>query len=204
MAKNIVPRWEWRTFGSSFEPHLALIQNRELGNYKKSCEIYILSKNNSNNIKIRNGVLEVKTLQAISDEGLERWYPAMKAHFPLNREHKAELERFLGVRIPVLPQSGGISLTGFLRFVEAYASCLRTVTVEKARYIYVIEACIVEFVKAVVQGRRVNSICVEQTDARLVKDVMSNLGFSGAHNISYVKALKKATRFYNCENIYKI
>ena len=38
---KIIPRWEWRTFGSKFGVSEEKIQNHKLGNFKRSSEKYI-------------------------------------------------------------------------------------------------------------------------------------------------------------------
>lgn len=190
LAKKIVPRWEWRTFGNSFGPRVELIRNRDLGNYKESREIYLLSKTSNTNIKIRNQVLEVKLLQAVNEANLEQWCPADKALFPLTREQVAKIEEYLRTRIVVF-DGAQVNLDKFLRFAASRTVALKTVQVEKRRYIYVIEQCIVEFVKAVAGGRPFSTICVEHPDAQRVAAVVKLLKLDDSPNVSYVKALKE-------------
>ena len=189
LAKKVVPRWEWRTFGNSFGPRLELIRNRDLGNYKESREIYILSRASNTNIKVRNQTLEVKVLQAVNDAKLEQWYPADKVCFPLTREQVGKLEEYLRTRIIIL-DGAQVQLDRFLRFADSRAVSLKTVQVDKKRYIYVIEQCIVEYVKAVAGGRPFSTICVEHPDAQRVAAVVKLLKLDDCPNVSYVKALK--------------
>jgi len=188
-VKKIVPRWEWRTFRHSFGPRLDLLRDRELGNYKESREIYILSRASNSNIKVRNQTLEVKTLQAVNEAKLEQWCPVIKACFPLTREQMVSLADYLKTRIAVL-DGAPMTLEKLLRFADNRAVSLKTVQVEKRRYIYVIEQCIVEYVRAVAGGRAFSSICVEHVDPARVAAVVKSLKLDDCSNISYVKALK--------------
>ena len=79
----IVPRWEWRTFGERFD-----VAEDELGalapdRIEQSDELYLLSLDGTDTVKVRGGLLDIKHLEEVSDEGLERWMPVMKAAFPL-------------------------------------------------------------------------------------------------------------------------
>src|SRR4029453_7408748 len=80
---SIVPRWEWRAFGRSFgtaeESFAALDPER----VQESDELYVLSKTVDENVKVRDGLLDVKQLEHVNPDGLEQWVPVMKEPFPL-------------------------------------------------------------------------------------------------------------------------
>ena len=105
------------------------------------------------------------------------------------REQLANLEGYLKTKMVVVDGTL-ISLEKFLRFADSRAVSLKTVQVEKRRYIYVIEQCIVEYVRAMADARPFSTICVEHTDPQRVAAVVRMLGLDGMPNISYVKALK--------------
>ena len=81
---EIVPRWEWRTFGESFgaaeERFGALAPER----VQESDEVYLVSRDSDETVKVRDGLLDVKHLEQVDDDGLEQWLPVMKAAFPLS------------------------------------------------------------------------------------------------------------------------
>ena len=81
MSRSI-PRWEWRTFGEAFgdadERFAALSRER----VEESDEIYLLSIASDASVKVRDGLLDVKLLQAVNDDGLEQWKPVLKAGLP--------------------------------------------------------------------------------------------------------------------------
>ena len=86
MAKPIVARWEWRTFGAGFDEPEARIRNFEQGNFKESGEVYVLSRNSDENVKVRDDLLDIKSLQEVNADGLEQWFPVLKAGFPISVE----------------------------------------------------------------------------------------------------------------------
>src|SRR5262249_34293235 len=80
---EIVPRWEWRAFGEDFgeaESHFGALEPERV---QESDELYLLSRNSDENVKIRDDLLDVKTLEHVNDEGLEQWIPVLKAEFPV-------------------------------------------------------------------------------------------------------------------------
>ena len=60
---TIIPRWEWRTFGNEFGVAEEKIKAYEMGNFKKSEEKYILSRNSNDNTKIRDDLMDIKSLK---------------------------------------------------------------------------------------------------------------------------------------------
>ena len=78
----IVPRWEWRTFGSRFgiaeDRFGALTPGGDPGERR----IYLLG-GSGDNVKIRFDLMDIKVLRETDADGLERWEPVMKAGFPL-------------------------------------------------------------------------------------------------------------------------
>ena len=83
------PRFEFRTFGQSFEDEEYRMSRLSAAVPEKvwdrsSEEIYILSRTNDvNNTKIRDGKMDIKTFVQTVD-GLEQWNPLMKAEFPIS------------------------------------------------------------------------------------------------------------------------
>ena len=81
--EKIIPRWEWRTFGESFgeaEKRFAAFTPEKV---RESAEVYILSAVSNDNTKVRDLLMDIKTLQQVNEDGLEQWKPIMKGAFPL-------------------------------------------------------------------------------------------------------------------------
>ena len=97
----IVPRWEWRTFGSRFgraEDHFAALTPREV---KESDELYFLSAD-GDTVKVRDGLMDIKVLKEVNADGLEQWTPVMKSAFPLPRTDVAKVFEALRLDTPPL------------------------------------------------------------------------------------------------------
>ena len=78
----IIPRWEWRTFGTRFgaaEDHFAGLSP---GGIQESDELYLLS-GAGDNVKVRDDLMDIKVFVEADADGLEQWRPVMKAGFPL-------------------------------------------------------------------------------------------------------------------------
>src|SRR5512139_3833670 len=80
---TIVPRWEWRTFGTAFGAADAKFAALATEKVQESDEIYLLSPVTDANVKIRAELMDLKTLEQVSGAGLEQWRPVMKGTFPL-------------------------------------------------------------------------------------------------------------------------
>jgi exopolyphosphatase/guanosine-5'-triphosphate,3'-diphosphate pyrophosphatase len=103
---KIVPRWEWRTFAQSAPSADAVFETMEPA--VESEELYLLTPD-GDNVKVRNGLMDIKVLRETDDRGLQRWEPILKAPFPLDQETSRTV--FQGLRLP-LPDPGDEGLPG--------------------------------------------------------------------------------------------
>ena len=99
IMNKIIPRWEWRTFGEDFKAVEASFSRYNVQRIRESAEIYILSTKNDVNVKIRNELLDVKTLETVNEDGLEQWRPRMKASFPLSLSDLEKLTELLEIQL---------------------------------------------------------------------------------------------------------
>ena len=190
--EKIIPRWEWRTFGKEFGEAEAKIKQYELGNFKKSSEKYILSKNSNENTKIRDDLMDIKSLQQINKDKLEQWYPTMKEGFPILKEKIEVLFRdFFKVPVPVF-EHGAYTYEEFLEDLVGACQDLTVVDVEKERSIYVINMAIVEIAETTFNGLANRTICVEHADPENVINTVRELGLENLPNINYISAMKSA------------
>src|SRR5215467_1818864 len=79
----MVPRWEWRTFGSSFGTAEDRFAGLPVERVQEGSELYLLSLETDASVKMRAGALDVKQLQSVNADGLEQWKPVLNAGFPL-------------------------------------------------------------------------------------------------------------------------
>ena len=80
---NIVPRWEWRTFGEPLASRGTCWTTRAPDSTQESDELYVVSAHSDASVKVRDGLMDVKHLHRVDEAGLELWTPVMKAAFPL-------------------------------------------------------------------------------------------------------------------------
>lgn len=191
MAGKIIPRWEWRTFNDTFGVAEELIKANELGNFKKSQEKYILSRNSNENCKIRDDLMDIKSLVQINDDKLEQWYPTLKEGFPLSKETIIKLcTEFFKVEVPELTQDS-YTYEEYVALCEAHKD-LCVVDVYKERSIYTINEAIVEIAETKFNGVPMRTACVEHIDPENVIGVVRKLQLEGYPNINYIQAMKKA------------
>ena len=81
--ENIIPRWEWRTFTNDLGIAEVNIRKHAEGKTRESDEVYILSEVSMDNTKVRDDLMDIKTLQQVNEDRLEQWLPIMKGTFPL-------------------------------------------------------------------------------------------------------------------------
>ena len=189
---EIIPRWEWRTFGSDFKGADQKIM--DLGpSIKKSGEKYILSRNSNENCKIRDDLMDIKSPVNVNEDKLEQWYPTMKLAFPLSKEQVCELfTKYFKVDVPELADS-----YDYAAFVElcGQQKDLCVVDVKKVRYITKIDDTTVEVAETEFNGVPNRTICVEHIDPALVMSVVRKLGVQDLPNINYIRAMKDAVGF---------
>ena len=189
---EIIPRWEWRTFGQEFGVGEERIKAHELGTFKKSSEKYILSRKSNENCKIRDDLMDIKSPRQVNADKLEQWYPTMKLSFPLKKEDIANLfKNFFKVDVPAFERDE-YTYDQYLEEVVGKCKDLVIVDVYKERSIYTIEGTTVEIAETKFNGVPNRTICVEHIDPELVMKVVRELGVAELPNINYLKAMKQA------------
>ena len=103
--RNILPRWEWRTFGESFGASERRFAALKPGGIQESDELYLLSPVANDNVKIRNLLMDIKALEQVNPDGLEQWKPVMKATFPLPAAEVRNVFKALRVAPPSLARA---------------------------------------------------------------------------------------------------
>jgi len=188
---TIIPRWEWRTFGSDFGAADATFAALEPELVQESDETYLLSPGADAAVKIRAGLMDIKLLEEVDADGLEQWRPAMKETFPLPRGEADRVCAALGVTAPP-PGEAAFSLDEFLAVLAAPKRGVRAVAVHKRRLHYTFNGCMAEVTEVVADGRKVRTLAIETTDAERVIAAARDLGLADRANTSYPRWLKAA------------
>jgi len=189
---EIIPRWEWRTFGKTgFGESEDLIRAKSPAQVRKSGEVYILSSRSMNNTKVRDDLMDIKTLKAVNEDRLEQWNPILKAAFPLGPDVLPGIFAALGVAPPALSREA-YSLQQYLDDLIRPRPELKVVTVAKERHGFMIDGCIVEIADVTFDGMPFRTVAVEQEDPRLVITTVRALKLERYENVNYLRAMKSA------------
>lgn len=187
---TIKARWEWRTFGPSFGEAEQRITAYPPDKVRKSSEIYILSRQSLDNTKIRDMLMDIKTLQQINPDKLEQWFPIMKAAFPLTSTVLNEVFQSWKTSPPVFRRAS-YDFDAFLGEIVKPHPDLQAVAVEKERHGFTINDCIVEIADLTFDGTPTRTAAVEMEDPARVMATVRELCLDRFENVNYLKALKR-------------
>jgi exopolyphosphatase/guanosine-5'-triphosphate,3'-diphosphate pyrophosphatase len=190
----IVPRWEWRTFGDDFGAADRWFAAATPERVQESDETYLLSLESDASVKVRDGLMDVKRLEATDGDGLEQWKPVMKGEFPLAADGVRDVFEALVVPPPSLgPDEYTLEqLVGGL--VEPNPA-LRAVDVHKRRERFTVGGAMAERSEiGTAEGVR-RTIAVESEDPALVVAAVRELGLPLQPNVCMARGLKTLVAF---------
>jgi exopolyphosphatase/guanosine-5'-triphosphate,3'-diphosphate pyrophosphatase len=184
----IVPRWEWRTFGESFGDAEERLRAGGATRIGESDELYLLSLESDASVKVRDGLMDVKRLEAVSEVGLEQWRPVLKAAFPLTSADVDVVLTSLGVVRPLARDA--YTLDELLDEVVHADPALHSIDVHKRREHFTFAHCMAELseLRTDVGSRR--TISIESEDPARVLAAVTELGLEARANVSVPCALK--------------
>jgi exopolyphosphatase/guanosine-5'-triphosphate,3'-diphosphate pyrophosphatase len=187
--ENIIPRWEWRTFTNDLGKAEENIRKHPEGKTRESDEVYILSEVSMDNTKVRDNLMDIKTLQQVNEDRLEQWLPIMKGTFPLP---VAEIEKVFKCFKVALPKFERTEYTfqQYLDEVIKPSKLLKAVNVHKKRTGFTINNTIVEIAEVTVDGKVIKTAAVEMEDPALVIKTVRELELDKFPNINYLRGLK--------------
>jgi len=186
---EIVPRWEWRTFGDSFGVAESRFGAMEPTGVQESDELYLVSATDAN-VKVRFDLMDVKILVETNADGLEQWRPIMKAQFPVPQSEVERIFTALGQQTPPLSRDS-YTLDQF-NLELAPGAGLRPVNVHKRRVRYKVGGCTSEVTDVVADGTPTRTIAIESEDATAVVAAVKSMGLWDYVNTSYGKGLTAA------------
>lgn len=192
-AARITPRAEFRVFGQGvietvrahmYNGRTVLQQARRM-----PAETYFLSaRTNNANVKVRDGLLDIKVKVGETPEGYEIFQPRGKFKFPVSR---AELTTILGhLQVELALDRETYTFETFAEMARAHPS-LRVVAVEKMRYGFTIDDVICEYAQVWFNGALVETACAESENYAAMEQVIEGLGIAGLPNTSYLRAAKR-------------
>lgn len=186
------PRFEFRAFAKNFG--LVETKMRQLAKceqIRESSETYIVSgANNRNNVKVRDGQIDIKVLIG-QEMGLERWNPVLKTAFPLpGHIIRDEVLAALGIQGMDLKRPS-YTLEEFLDGIIRGQAALVAVSVFKRRFGFTIDGCTTELAEIWANGAGIQSVAVESTDVQTILATKAALALDEYENVNYVLALKR-------------
>ncbi|MBM3149756.1 MAG: hypothetical protein FJZ88_07005 [Chloroflexi bacterium] len=192
-AARIVPRAEFRVFGQGIIGIVkqkmwdagAVLQKAR----KMPPETYFLSTHtNDANVKVREGLLDIKTKVGETPEGYEIFQPRGKFQFPVKKEDLATILSHLKVEMNLDKET--YTIEEFIEMARKHPD-LVPVTVEKMRYGFTVEGIICEYAQVWFNGALVESACCESEDYAGMRQVIEELGIAAMPNMNYLKAAKR-------------
>ncbi len=192
-ASKIIPRAEFRVFGQNI---IEIVQEKMWNGKtilfqarKMPLETYFLSVNtNEANVKVRDGLLDIKTKVGETPEGYEIFQPRGKFQFPVKKDDLATILSHLKVNMTL--DKGTYTIDEFISMARKHPE-MAPVTVEKMRYGFTIDGIICEYAKVWLNGALAETACAESENYAGMKVVIEGLGLSAMANTNYLKAAKR-------------
>jgi hypothetical protein len=192
-ASKIVPRAEFRVFGQGvvdlvkekmWNGKTVLFQARRM-----PAETYFLSvRTNEANVKVRDGLLDIKTKVGETPEGYEIFQPRGKFQFPVKTADLATILSNLKVEVVFTQES--YTIDEFIKMARKHPE-MTAVSVEKMRYGFTIDGIICEYAQVWFNGAMVESACAESENYDGMKKVIEGLGIAAMPNTNYLRAAKR-------------
>jgi hypothetical protein len=189
--------WEWRTFGYDFGAVEARLRLKATS-VRSGTEVYVTGPHGYDNVKVRDGELEIKTLAHTTPDGLQQWLLVHKEAFPIDLARVRDVFARLGVACPELHRAR-YSVDQWMTEAVDRAPELTACQVSKERHGSTIDGCLVEIAYLAVDGGFVKTVGVEMENAATVAATVRSLGFDPAVNEDYVTALKRFARTGSCK-----
>ena len=192
-AAKIVPRAEFRVFGQGI---IEIVQDKMWNGKtilfqarKMPVETYFLSVNtNEANVKVRDGLLDIKVKVGETPEGYEIFQPRGKFQFPVKREDLSTILSHLNADMKL--DRDTYPIEEFIAMARKHSD-LAPVTVEKMRYGFTVDGIICEYAKVWFNGALIETACAESENYAGMKVVVEGLGIAGMANTSYLRAAKR-------------
>jgi exopolyphosphatase / guanosine-5'-triphosphate,3'-diphosphate pyrophosphatase len=156
---------------------------------QESDELYLLSQENDASVKVRDGLMDVKRLEAVDGNGLEQWHPMLKSPFPLGAADVRTVLNALGVSVQELARET-YTLDQLVGEVVETEPALAAVPVHKRRVHYRLGDCMAELSEVTAGTRSARTIAVEAEDPELVAGTVRGLQLADRPNVCLARGLK--------------
>jgi exopolyphosphatase/guanosine-5'-triphosphate,3'-diphosphate pyrophosphatase len=183
----IVPRWEWRTFGPGVDVAAPQLAGLEPTGVQESDELYLLTGTRPT-AKVRDNLMDIKSLIEVDRNGLEQWRPVMKVAFPLAAADVVRTFEALGLPAPETTRDP-YTLDEFLAEFGGAAGPVRAVRVHKRRVRYRIGGCTSEVSDVTFDDVPTRTLAIELEDQDAVAAAVRSVGLGDYVNTSYARGI---------------
>ena len=177
-------RWEWRTFGEQFGGAEERLGPLAPEGVVESDEAYLLSAEGVDAVKVRDGLMDIKHLEAVDDDGLELWKPSLKSPLPIAAADAEAVLAALRVSAPLDRDRYDVD-----DLARAAAGAIRVVPVHKTRRHCTIGGCMAELTDLRSGDRWTRTIAIESDEPARVIAAVRELGLSSRPNLSVPRGL---------------
>ena len=185
---EIIPRWEWRSFGQNFGDAETRLIAQGPDYLQHSDEIYLLSLVSDANVKIRDGLMDIKQLEQTDAHGFELWRPVLKEAFPLPIAAIQAVFAALGITTTL--KHVPITLDQLVaELISNSRLCI--LHVHKNRTRYHLEESIAELTEVVADGKTIRTMAIESENPAHIAAALRALNLGGIENVSYPRGLKR-------------
>ena len=178
-------RWEWRTFGDEFGAAEDRFGSIDPDLVTESDETYALSAESVDAVKVRGGLMDVKHLEQVNDDGLELWKPVMKAPLPVSVPDAEAVLAALRVGATLERDTYDLG-----ELAAALDGAVALVPLHKTRRHYEIEGCMAELTDFRVGDASIRTIAVESEQPARVIGAVRALGLASRANTNVPMQLK--------------
>ncbi|HYW68713.1 MAG TPA: hypothetical protein VE960_03840 [bacterium] len=189
--EKIIPRWEYRVFAEDLGAVEGKIREHEVTRVKESAEDYIVCRSSGNNVKVRDGLLDIKQLENTNEDTLEQWMPVMKVGFPCPADDVARIFSAFDLVRPEMERDE-YTYDQFIAEIVGGTDGLAVVKVTKERNGFMVREVIVEVAEVTFDGIPMKTAAAEHIDPALVMEVARELGLDAFPNVNYIRAMKSA------------
>lgn len=182
-------RWEWRVFGERFGAAEDRFAGLTVERVQESDELYLLSPARDANVKVREGLMDIKKLQQVNPDALQQWLPVMKTTFPIPAAKVGEVVTALRILAPALARAE-YTLDQLVEELEEASPAVRAARIHKKRARYTVNGCMAEVTEVRADGRTTRTIAIESDDPDRLLASVRKYGFESPPNISFPSGLK--------------
>lgn len=181
-------RWEWRTFGAEFGGADEVLGSIGAEAGVETDETYLVSADGVDAVKLRAGLLDVKHLEQVDNDGLELWNPVMKSPLPISAADARVVLTALRVSAPLDRDTYDLP-----ELAAAAGAAVDVIPVHKTRRHGTYGGCMAELTDLRTDTQSTRTLVLESEDPTQVIAAVRALGLDPQPNTSIIQALKSLT-----------